>query len=129
MSKVTGSYQITAVFTRELSEDLPIASARQPRVPLAAALKRQLAIELQAAYNNGDLAGHFNLIEVLLPAGVAAAVEAEHVVAAAQEKFWDEVARLIPDRKTGDVSPEREVAFDEACRQVVRAWLQDNQPK
>jgi len=51
--------------------------------------------------------------------------EMNQVVEAAQMAFWAEVAKNF-DFTTGDFPPEAQLAFDEACKQAVKVWVQSN---
>ncbi|MGU4699121.1 hypothetical protein K6L09_20860 [Burkholderia cepacia] len=52
----------------------------------------------------------------------------EEVVEKAEEKFWETVADLFPEVKTGDMAPEASFAFSQACKSAVKLWLQSNHP-
>lgn len=50
----------------------------------------------------------------------------ESHVRVAQDAFWAVVAQRFPEVATGDLPPDAEVAFDEACHRVVWTWLGAN---
>lgn len=51
------------------------------------------------------------------------------VATVAEEAFWAEVAKAFPNIKTGDLSPDSDIPFRKACRDVIRAWLEENTPE
>lgn len=50
------------------------------------------------------------------------------IVNAAEEAFWAEIAKAFPHIKTGDLSPDADIPFKTAARDVVRAWVDENTP-
>ncbi len=47
-------------------------------------------------------------------------------VRAAQEAFWAVIAQRFSEVSTGDLPPEADAAFDDACFRVVWSWLGSN---
>jgi hypothetical protein len=52
----------------------------------------------------------------------------QEVAERAQEAFWAHVAGEYPEITTGDFPPGATAAFDEACRDAVRVWVEGNAP-
>lgn len=57
----TGQYTLTVTFKRELGDDLEIARGNFPGVSDREALVQQLRLELQGAYDDLAMGGHFNI--------------------------------------------------------------------
>lgn len=55
------TYTRTVVFTRESSDDLPVAEANGFKGTDDEKLTQQLVHELQAAYDDGNMAGSFEV--------------------------------------------------------------------
>lgn len=53
-------------------------------------------------------------------------VAIEEHVRAAQEAFWSVIAQRFPEVSTGDLPPEADAAFDDACHRAVWSWLGSN---
>lgn len=47
---------------------------------------------------------------------------------AAQQAFWAKVADQFPEIETGDLPPSIVASFSDACRNVVKSWVDCNQP-
>lgn len=52
----------------------------------------------------------------------------DDVLTTAMDAFWECVAREFREVKSGDLPPEADIPFNEACRNVVTAWLDINTP-
>jgi hypothetical protein len=52
-----------------------------------------------------------------------------HIVSEAQFAFWDKVAELLPEIKTGDASPEQVWEQDQLMKKWVKEWIEMNTPK
>lgn len=50
----------------------------------------------------------------------------EQHVRAAQDAFWAVIAERFPEVSTGDLPPDVDAAFDDACHRVVWSWLGSN---
>src|SRR6266850_3936000 len=50
----------------------------------------------------------------------------QQIVDYAQDAFWSVVAALHPDIKTGDFTPNQQMMFNQACRNAVYYWLENN---
>lgn len=61
---------------------------------------------------------------------IPTALQARAVDAAAeaQDMFWEHVAAMFPEAKTGDFSPEASHAFTAACSTAVESWVIANVP-
>ena len=53
-------------------------------------------------------------------------VAIEPHVRAAQDAFWAVIAERFPEVATGDLPPDADAAFDDACDRVVWQWLGSN---
>ena len=47
----------------------------------------------------------------------------------AQDAFWEVIAERFPQVRYGDLDMEAQSLFDDACREVVQAWLDNNDPQ
>lgn len=47
-------------------------------------------------------------------------------VAAAEDAFWEEIARRFPECKTGDLSPGTTFKLRAACTEAVQEWTSVN---
>lgn len=57
-------------------------------------------------------------------------MDEEAIIDAAQDAFWDVVAKAHPEITTGDFPPDAHVKFSTACRSAVRTWVESNsQPR
>ncbi|WP_194726424.1 hypothetical protein [Noviherbaspirillum malthae] len=45
-----------------------------------------------------------------------------------KSEFWSAVAKRFPQCQTGDFPPDQQLAFDNACENAVRVWLDCNLP-
>jgi hypothetical protein len=50
----------------------------------------------------------------------------EALVEKATDAFWDVVVRHYPDAESGDLSPERTIAFHALSGEVIREWIRNN---
>jgi hypothetical protein len=50
----------------------------------------------------------------------------ETLVETATDAFWDVVVRHYPDAGSGDLSPERTIAFHALSGEVIREWIRNN---
>jgi hypothetical protein len=50
------------------------------------------------------------------------------VMEEAQDAFWEVIVKRFPEAKTGDLSPERTVAFDEVAKHAIEEWVRNNVP-
>lgn len=41
----------------------------------------------------------------------------------ARQAFWSKISESYPEIKSGDIPPEAEIAFDDACDRAVNVWL------
>lgn len=48
---------------------------------------------------------------------------------AAEEAFWEAIARRYPECKTGDLDPESQIRFSQAAKAAAEAWVEANEPK
>lgn len=60
------------------------------------------------------------LLDAIVPA------DPDDVVDLAEEVFWQRVAQAYPMAETGDLAPEVSVAFSQAIRNAVNAWVDAN---
>jgi hypothetical protein len=51
------------------------------------------------------------------------------VIEVAKDAFFSVIAAEFPACKSGDLSPDAEMAFESACSDVVMAWLRSNAPR
>ena len=42
--------------------------------------------------------------------------------------FWASVAEEVPEAKTGDLSPDLDLAFRDSARRVIQSWIERNTP-
>ena len=54
------------------------------------------------------------------------AVKLRSVTDKAMAVFWSAVAESYPGIKTGDLAPDQQLKFEEACAEVVNAWKREN---
>jgi hypothetical protein len=53
----------------------------------------------------------------------------DEIVRQADERFWAEVVRLVPEAKSGDFPFDLAAELDRVHRQAIEAWIELNVPK
>lgn len=53
-------------------------------------------------------------------------IRKEAAATKAQDAFWAEIAKSFPEIKTGDFTPDQQLAFDKAIRAAVNQWVENN---
>lgn len=68
------------------------------------------------------------LAESLESAPKPPTIPLERLSEEAQDAFWEVIAKRYPEAKTGDLSPLRTLAFDEAAKGAIEEWVRSNVP-
>ena len=50
------------------------------------------------------------------------------IVEDGMEYFFSSVASHFPEIKTGDFTPTQQGRFEEACKEAVKSWVENNKP-